>query len=175
MREVTEETVPHVLDIGIKVWRQPIPHLLGDDDFSWSSQCHEPRCEVYTASKNIIMYYYYVCQLHTHTEQNALVVREPDVSQRTYVLDLKSGRYCRSNFGEIQKHSITEALNKSSAMAGENICSHLLDEVEPTRDNPTLILLDEAHRFCDIDQQYRTVSPCYVTTRTRLCMIRSGH
>jgi hypothetical protein len=121
------------------------------------------------------MYYHYIDQLHTHTQQNALIVQEPDVSQRTYVLDLKGGRYCGSNLSEVQKHSIAEALNKPSAMAGANVCSHLLDEVEPTRDDPTLILLDEAHRFCDIDQQYRTVSSCYMTTRTRLCMIRPGH
>ena len=52
---------------------------------------------------------------------------------------------------------------------------HMLDEIEPMGDDADLVLLDEAHRAHDIDQQDRALGPRDVVLRADARQIELCH
>ena len=92
--------------------------------------------------------------------QHDLAVGRPaGVGSRAVTLDRERRRHGRADIVEVEQHAVAQALDEPPVVRGQDVALHVLDEIEPMRDDAHLVLFDQTHRSDDVGQQHRALGP----------------
>ena len=154
---------------------EAVAHVLGDHDLAGPGEAHQTGGKIDAAAQHVVGADDDVAHLDAGAQHDLAVCWPRGIGAVPFLLDGERGRHARAHVVEVEQHAVAQALDEPAVVAGHDAPLHVLDEIEPMRDDADLILFDEAHRAHDVDKQDCSLGPRDVMFRPELGQIEFCH
>src|SRR4029078_1216133 len=128
-------------------------------DFAGAGEGEKARGEIDAAAVDVVGFDDDVADFEPHAEMHLALGRDARIAAVARLLDRESRRHGRAHVREVDQEAVAKALDDTAALLGQNAVPDMLHKSEPARDGAGLVLLDEAHRFYDFDQEHSALRP----------------